>query len=112
MNKELRKKVETELASVVKGVLEKHNPSVAAEISKQIREGVKFISKKFVKHLPSISKEKSAPVGNNGKKPVSSSAKKAKAAPAKKRTVKTAAVKNRSAVKKAPAKAKVKPNRK
>ncbi|MBL0341710.1 MAG: hypothetical protein IPP71_12665 [Bacteroidetes bacterium] len=61
MNKELRKKIETELSALIKNSLSVHNKETAAAISKHIRDGVKSIAKKFVKHLP---------VPENAKRPV------------------------------------------
>lgn len=52
MNKELRKKIETELSTLINNALSVHHKQAAAEISKHIRDGVKGIAKKFVKHLP------------------------------------------------------------
>lgn len=108
MNKELRKAVETELATRVKEVLEKHHPAVAAEISKQIREGVKYIAKKFVKHLPSVAAEKE-PVVKKKPAPVRKSKTVTKA---KKQPAKPTAKKAQPAKKKAAAKVKLRSNRK
>ncbi len=108
MNKELRKAVETELATRVREVLEKHHPAVAAEISKQIREGVKFIAKKFVKHLPGpaekkvVAAKKKAGLPNKSNKPVSK----------KGETAKKTAKKSLPAKKKPAPKVKSKTNRK
>lgn len=108
MNKELRKAVETELATRVKEVLEKHHPAVAAEISKQIREGVKFIAKKFVKHLPAANSKNEAAAPKKSAK-----AKKVNAVtPVKKKAAKTSVKKKRPAVKKSAVKVKSKSNRK
>lgn len=52
MNKELRKKIETELAVLINATLSKRDEKAAAEVSKHIKKGVKEIARKFIKHLP------------------------------------------------------------
>ena len=96
MNKELRKKIETELSTLINNPLSAHQKEAAAEISKYIRDTVKSIAKKFVKHLP---------VKSEPKKP---SVKKTKA---KKTSVKKSTVARKTKVKAKPGKAKVKSKR-
>ena len=52
MNKELRKRIESELSILINHALSGHNKVAAAEISKHIHDGAKSIAKKFVKHMP------------------------------------------------------------
>jgi len=56
MDKEFRKSIETELAILINSSLSKRNEKAAAAASKQIKEGVRNIAKKFVKNLPAESK--------------------------------------------------------
>lgn len=51
MSKEFRKKIEAELAGKIKEVLSAHHQDTAAEITRQIKEGVKLIAKKFAKRM-------------------------------------------------------------
>ena len=52
MNKQLKKTIEAELAALINSVLSVRNKKAAADISKHIKEGVKNLAKKFVKHIP------------------------------------------------------------
>lgn len=56
MSKEFRKKIEAELAGKIKEVLSAHHHDTAAEITKQIKEGVKLIAKKFAKRMSELKK--------------------------------------------------------
>ncbi len=60
MSKDLRKKIETELSSLIKDALLVYDKVAAAEITKHIRDGVKGIAKKFVKNIPMPPKTKAA----------------------------------------------------
>lgn len=61
MNKELRKKIETELSAIISNALSVHQKSSATEIAKSIKDHAKAIAKKFVKHLPAKPPLKKAP---------------------------------------------------
>lgn len=56
MSKEFRKKIEAELAGKIKDVLSAHHHDTAADITKQIKEGVKLIAKKFAKRMSELKK--------------------------------------------------------
>ena len=60
MNKTLRKAVEAELTTVITATLSSRNKAATAKISKNIREGVKSIAKKFTKQSGKTAKKKPA----------------------------------------------------
>jgi len=90
MNKELRKKIETELSVFISNALSVHHKGAASEISKSIKDHTKAIAKKFVKHLPA-----KPPV-----KKVAVKKKTAAKAPATKAKAKTASRKTKSRTRK------------
>jgi hypothetical protein len=83
MNKELRKKIETELSALVSNALLVHHKVAASEISKSIKDHAKAIAKKFVKHLPAKPPVKKAPVKKKSAKKAPATKPKAKKAPRK-----------------------------
>lgn len=86
MNKELRKKIETELSAIINNALMVHHKVAASEISKSIKDHARSIAKKFVKHLPAKPPVNKAPVKKKSAKKAPSAKPKPKAPSRKTKT--------------------------
>lgn len=69
MNKQIKKKLELELAAAVTGILHKKNAKAAGHSKKVIRQSVKSVVKKFSKALKTVSKKKKPQGKASEKKP-------------------------------------------